>query len=90
MKQNWTRLLRMIQSLEFNAGHLDGRFRTLFLRHHQNADEIVLNKAGEPLAAVYFHPMGRHQEEFKSLMRAVRDRVEYDCDQTKMPCPRND
>lgn len=78
MKQAWTRLANNI--LKQYKDHLDERLHAVFLRHHQNATEIVLNRAGEPLAAVYVSPVGSHQEMFKRVMREIRERMQYACD----------
>lgn len=52
-------------------------FKHMFLKHHRNAQEVIFNKNGQPLAAVYFTPVGIHQEEFKNLMREIQNRVQY-------------
>lgn len=75
MKQMWTRLASMVQKQGGNTKFMEPRFEHLFMRHHKNADELVLDKEGNPLAAVYFTPKGRHPGDLRALMSAVRDRV---------------
>lgn len=65
----------MILSLGGNTRFMEPRFNNLFMRHHQHADEIVMSRTGIPLAAVYFTPTGKHPEDLRSLIRAIRDRV---------------
>lgn len=77
MKQSWVRLLQIIKRTEIHPKFLESRFRYLFLKHHHNAHELVYNKAGEPLAAVYFTPTGMNQEEVKKLMRTIQERLQY-------------
>lgn len=59
MKANWTRLSRMILNLGGNTRFMESRFNRLFMRHHKNACEIVIDRAGIPMAAVYFTPAGK-------------------------------
>jgi hypothetical protein len=47
MKQHWTRLTKIV-------GHKILPFRRLFLRHHRNADEIVISNEGVPVMAIYY------------------------------------
>lgn len=75
MKQMWTRLSRMVLNKGGDTRFMEPRFENLFMRHHKNADELVLTKDGEPLAAVYFTPKGRHPEDLRSLMAAIRERT---------------
>lgn len=59
-----------------NTRFMEPRFENLFMRHHKNADELVLDKEGAPLAAVYFTPKGRHPGDLRSLMAAIRERTD--------------
>ena len=40
--------------LSSEAGNVVYKFRELFLREHQRADEILMSKEGIPLKAVYY------------------------------------
>ena len=48
-----------------------------FLVKHKDAAEIICNKAGEPLAALYFSEIGRAQQEFKNILRNTYSQVSY-------------
>lgn len=76
MKQIWTRLSSMVLKQGGDTRFMEPRFENLFMRHHKSADELVLDKDGAPLAAVYFTPKGKHPEELRGLMRAARERTE--------------
>ena len=77
MKQGWTRLYRMFNSMG-DMQHREARFQDLFLRHHQNADELICKtKSGEPLVAIYFTPLGKHQEDTKKFFREIQKRTLY-------------
>lgn len=75
MKANWTRLSRMILNLGGNTRFMESRFNRLFMRHHKNACEIVIDRAGIPMAAVYFTPAGKHKGDLQRLKIALRDRT---------------
>lgn len=77
MRQSVARLMRMVLNKGGDTRFLEARFRDLFLRHHRNAHEIILNKQGEPLAAIYITPIGDHQESVKCIFKEVRDRMQY-------------
>jgi hypothetical protein len=82
-KVSWTRLNRMVKNLGGDHKFMDARFRNLFLRHHQNACEIITNKAGEPLGALYYTPTGLHQKEVKDFFKRVAYEMQYRCDVDK-------
>jgi len=76
MKQSWTRLANIMK----RGGHFrfaQPRFLNLFMKHHRNACEIVIDEKGVPLAAVYFTPNGKSREELKKFMVLIRQRVLY-------------
>jgi hypothetical protein len=81
MKAAWTRLANIILKQDGHTKFMEPRFDVMFLKHHKNASEIVVNKQGKPLAAIYFTPTGMHQTEFKSLIRNVRDSMQYASDE---------
>jgi hypothetical protein len=76
MKAAWTRLANWVTRQGGDTRFMDPRFDALFCRHHKHADELVFSLDDKrPMAAVYFTPAGRHPEDFRALMRAIRDRV---------------
>ncbi|MGZ3742732.1 MAG: hypothetical protein ACXVB1_00175 [Pseudobdellovibrionaceae bacterium] len=79
MKKSWTKLYSILKhkNSKTSDANIETKFNRLFLSHHKNSCEIILNSKGEPLAAIYFTPTGSHQEEFKHLMKMVRDRTQY-------------
>jgi hypothetical protein len=49
MAKHWTELTH-------ECGHEVAKLRYRFLEEHKKADEIVMNKEGVPLQAIYFTP----------------------------------
>jgi hypothetical protein len=76
MKAIWTRLSSMVLKQGGDTRFMEPRFENLFMRHHKNADELVLDKDGNPLAAVYFTPRGWRPGDLRALMQAIRERTE--------------
>lgn len=74
-KKSWVKLLKFC-----NFGSLqekEAKLNRLFFTHHQNCDEFIHMKTGEPLVAVYFHPEALHRIELKALMADIKKRVLY-------------
>lgn len=61
-----------------DARHIEGRMKSLFARHHQDACELVFSRDGTPLAAVYFSPFGADAAGRTALMRRIRDAMGRD------------
>lgn len=80
MKSAWTRLAKLILKQGGDTKFMEPRFDNLFLRHHHNASELLTNKDGKPLAALYFTPTGMHQEEVKNILRLARERMHWSGD----------
>ena len=76
MKQSWTRLADIVRKQGGNTKFMYGRFDALFMRHHRHAHEIVLDRSGRPMAAVYFTPEGMQPDHLRSFIRALRERTE--------------
>lgn len=66
----------MILKLGGNTRFMDSRFNHLFLKHHRHACEIIVDRNGSPMAAVYFTPAGKHPEYLRGLMAEIRRRTE--------------
>ena len=65
IKKSWTEIVSK-NNHEFEAN---------FLREHINCCEMIVDKEGKPLAAVYFTPFGKEKERFKAIMKEIRDRI---------------
>ena len=78
-KKSWVKLIGFCNfgSPEEKKAKLD----YLFYTHHQNCDEFINLKTGEPLVAVYFHPDAIHRIETKSIMKEIQKRVIYSCEE---------
>lgn len=77
MKQAWTRLVKNLRNRGIPDKMFDQAFESAFLKHHNNASELICNKEGKVLAAVYFTPVGMHQEETKRFFKYLRERIQY-------------
>jgi len=55
-----------------------------FIGDHRNAQEIVTNLEGFPLAAIYVTPFGDHQAQVKEIMRRVQDTHLYECEKSTL------
>lgn len=60
MKKTWTELWKLAEKMsrrlpngERNYSEIDSIYKHLFLKHHQNADEILFSRDNRPLEARY-------------------------------------
>jgi hypothetical protein len=75
VKKSWTRLSSLVLKAGGHTRFMEARFNNLFMRHHRNACEIILDRTGEVMAAVYFTPKGKHPDFLRGFMKALRERV---------------
>lgn len=70
MSKHWTELSR-------EAKNEIRKFRELFLREHEKADEILMSPTGIPLKAIYFSPelpgYGKTYDEVPMPKREMKD-----------------
>lgn len=69
MKKSWTRLIPKGLSPE----ETEARFNYMFMAHHGNAEEMITDKNGNPVAAVYFTPQAYRRIEIKEFLRELRE-----------------
>jgi hypothetical protein len=74
VKKPWTRLVKLKGR---PAWETEGRFNMAFLNHHRQACELVFDKQGKPMAAIYFTPQAQDKIWAKSFFRKVQERVLY-------------
>jgi uncharacterized protein YcgL (UPF0745 family) len=74
MKRNWTNLIKPSEAYTSDKDRMSSHFYE-FNKEHYNACEIVTNKFGEPVAAIYFSLKGKTDADLKAIMRAIRDRT---------------
>jgi hypothetical protein len=79
MKQGWARLYGNLTGNSIAVREV--LFRNLFLRHHQNADEIIMEsreKGGRVLGAIYLAPGHFEREEQKKFLADFKKALGWD------------
>lgn len=79
MKQPWTRL-KFTGKTEAEKSE---QFNYSFLKHHQQASEIILDSSGTPMAAIYFTPQAINKQQTKAIFREIQRRTRFACEEDK-------
>lgn len=65
---------------EYFEAACKAELRRLFMKHHRDCSEMVLDKNGECMAAIYITPTGQHQKRIKEIFKHVQEQTVYACD----------
>jgi hypothetical protein len=74
VKQPWTRLGSW---QKVDPRFREAAFRREFMKHHRQACELVFDKEGYPMAAIYFTPQAMNKEQIKAIFQEIRRRTLY-------------
>jgi hypothetical protein len=77
VKKSWTKLIPNMGDFARKASKTRSKFNYLFCKHHRHACEMIYDKEGEPMAAIYFTPQAMDKEQNKRFFRAVQERTLY-------------
>jgi hypothetical protein len=75
MKSSWTRLIDKLKGRR--PEDRESEFLVLFMNHHKQADEMIMDNQGTPMAAIYFTPQALDKMRTKSIFKDIRDRTSY-------------